>query len=213
MSRNLFVILLFLALFCTACFGADLAVLTVKVSDPSGAPAPAALVELRAGPGAAAATAKTGPDGKAQFSALAAGQYSLRITLSGFSSVERAVVVAEAQELEIAVTLALSPGKEEIEVTSKAGALANSDPNYRALRDAGTVETYAVSELTIQRDRGVLVLHAGRISFTAPLLGRVTMASFSGQGEFTLAPLPASEVESLRRFTGQDTIHEEFNRL
>jgi len=213
MFRNLFITLVLFAVFCAACLGADSAVLTVEVSDPSGAPAPAALVELRAGSRAAAAAAKTGPDGKAQFSALAAGEYTLRIVLSGFNPVERAVVVADAQVLEIAVTLALAPGKEEIEVTSKAGALANNDPNYRALRDAGTVETFTVNELKIQRDRGVLVLHAGRISFTAPLLGRVTMASFSGQGEFTLAPLPASEVESLRRFTGQNTIREEFNRL
>ena len=212
MSRNFFITLVLFALCCAACLGADSAVLTVKVSDPSGAPAPGALVELRAGSNAAV-TAKTGPDGKAQFSALAAGEYTLRITLSGFSPVERAIVIAEAQPLEIAIALALAPGKEEIEVTSKAGALANSDPNYSALRDAATVETYTVNELKIQRDRGVLTLHAGRISFSPPLLGRVTMASFSGQGEFTLAPLPTSEIESLRRITGQDSIHEEFSRL
>ncbi|MGD0580698.1 MAG: carboxypeptidase-like regulatory domain-containing protein, partial [Bryobacteraceae bacterium] len=149
MSRNPLRTLSLLALFCAGSFGADSAVLTVKVTDPSGAPAPGAQVELRAASGAAAGSAKTGSDGKAQFSALAAGQYTLRLTLSGFNPVERAVVVTEGEPLEIAITLALAPGKEEIEVTSKAGALANSDPNYRALRDAGTVETYAVNELKI----------------------------------------------------------------
>jgi hypothetical protein len=44
MSRNLFIILVLFASFCAASLGADPAVLTVKVSDPSGAPAPAALV-------------------------------------------------------------------------------------------------------------------------------------------------------------------------
>ena len=204
MSRNFFITLVLFALCCAACLGADSAVLTVKVSDPSGAPAPGALVELRAGSNAAV-TAKTGPDGKAQFSALAAGEYTLRITLSGFSPVERAIVIAEAQPLEIAIALALAPGKEEIEVTSKAGALANSDPNYRALRDAGTVETYTVNELKIQRDRGVLGLHAGRISFSPPLLGRLTMASFSGQGDSPWRALPASEDRYSAPFTGQES--------
>ncbi len=176
------------ALLCANCLCANAAVLTVKVSDPSGAPALGAQVELLAASGAPAGSLKTGSDGKAEFAALAAGHYTLRITLRGFSPVERAVEVADAGPLEIAITLALAPGQEEIEVTSHAGALANNDPNYRALRDAGTVETYSVNELTIKRDRGVLVLHQGRISFTSAVLGRVTMASFSGNGEFTLAP-------------------------
>ena len=202
-----------LALLCAACLCANAAVLTVQVSDPSGSPALGAQVELRAASGAPAGSVKTGADGKAEFTALTAGHYTLRITLRGFSPVERAVEVAGAGPLQIAITLALAPGQEEIEVTSHAGALANNDPNYRALRDAGTVETYSVNELIIKRDRGVLVLHQGRISFTSAVLGRVTMASFSGNGEFTLTPLPASEVEYLRHFTSEDAIHEEFNRL
>lgn len=92
-------------------------------------------------------------------------------------------------------------------------ASANTDPNYRLLRDSEPKQTYAVSNITLKRDAGSLLLRSGRISFVPPVLGRVTMAAFSGDGEFTLEPAIASERNYLRLITEKETVRESFKRL
>ncbi len=94
-----------------------------------------------------------------------------------------------------------------------AGSKSNSDSNYRALRSGVIGESYTVSTLTLKRDVGTLTLRNGRISFLTPVLGRVTMAVFMGEGEFTLTPTLNLERDYLRLITDKDTVNEPFDRL
>jgi len=86
------------------------------------------------------------------------------------------------------------------------------DPNYQALWNAQPAESFLVENLEFQRDAGVFVLKSGHISFTAPVLGRVTTAVFVGDGEFRLTPKDPLEVRNLLLFTEKKAVRERFSR-
>ena len=90
---------------------------------------------------------------------------------------------------------------------------ANSDPNYRALRDGKLGESYAVSNLTLQRDVGTFTLKNGRVTFLQPVLDRVVMGVFTGEGEFTLTPGNYLERGYLQLLTEKETVQEAFDRM
>src|SRR5262245_13074311 len=69
----------------------------------------------------------------------------------------------------------------------------NSDPNYRELRDGKLDKTFTVSNLTLKRDVARIKLNSGRISFMTPVLDRVAIGVFVGEGEFTFEPYLAIE--------------------
>src|SRR5262245_9473936 len=89
----------------------------------------------------------------------------------------------------------------------------NSDPNYRALRDAKLDKTYTVSNLTLKRDVATIKLNSGRISFITPVLDRTAIGVFVGEGEFTLTPPLAIERNRLKLVTGSETVSEQFSHL
>ena len=67
---------------------------------------------------------------------------------------------------------------------------ANSDPNYRALRDGKPADSYAVENLVFDRDAATITLESGSVGFLPPVLGRRAVAIFTGEGRFRLAPMP-----------------------
>ncbi|MGH9720233.1 MAG: M1 family aminopeptidase, partial [Bryobacteraceae bacterium] len=89
----------------------------------------------------------------------------------------------------------------------------NSDPNYRALREATPNKTVRVSNLRIERDAAVFLLKSGLITFAAPVLDRVTTAVFSGDGEFQFMPALPIEVSYLKALTGKQDVTEPFDAL
>src|SRR5258708_7501209 len=89
---------------------------------------------------------------------------------------------------------------------------AASDPVYKALREAGIQETFVVENIVIRRDLGVLTLKSGTLGFTAPQMGRDTVAVFSGDGEFTFTPTVGVELAYLKSITGKEFIQERFDR-
>jgi len=89
---------------------------------------------------------------------------------------------------------------------------ANSDPVYKALRDAAIQESFPVENLVIHRDGGVLTLKSGTIGLTAPQMGRDTVAVFSGDGEFVFTPTMGVEVRYLKSLTGAERVQERFDR-
>jgi hypothetical protein len=91
--------------------------------------------------------------------------------------------------------------------------MANSDPNYRALRDAKPEKTYTVSNLTLNRDAAAIKLTSGRISFIQPILDRIVIGVFVGEGEFTFAPYLPIERNRLKIATGNETVSEPFSRI
>ena len=86
--------------------------------------------------------------------------------------------------------------------------LANADENYIALRNLSLSETYTVSDLTLKRDVGILRLNSGTVSFGQPVLGKTTVAVFSGDGEFIFEPSLPWEVLSLVLHTGEKSVRE-----
>jgi len=195
-----------------ACAPLWAATLSGTVRDPSGAGALNAQISARSESTSSVVEATTDDQGRFTME-LAAGSYQVRISLAGFVTVERRVVIQEAHAEVLDIKLELAESHAEVNVRGKGETLANSDPNYRALRDAQPRETFSVSNIVLKRDRGTLTLKSGRISFVPPVLGRVTMAAFTGEGEFTLDPAVTPERDNLRLITGTDTVDESFARL
>ena len=194
------------------CLEARAATLSGTVRDPSGAGALHAQITARNETSGEVVQTKSDDQGRYSME-LAPGAYSLLISLAGFAGVERRVVMEGSRPEVLDIKLELAESREEVSVRGKGEGMANSDPNYRALRDAQPRETFAVTNLVLKRDRGILTLKSGRISFIQPVLGRVTMAAFTGEGEFALEPTIATERNNLRLITDADTVRESFTRL
>ncbi|HXJ39500.1 MAG TPA: carboxypeptidase-like regulatory domain-containing protein, partial [Bryobacteraceae bacterium] len=205
-------ILAALALICAGPAPSWAAALSGTVRDPSGAGAFNAQISARSESSAEVQRTRSDDDGRFSLE-LAPGSYQIQITLPGFVTVERRVVVEESHPAVVDVKLDLAETRSEVSVRGKAGGMGNSDPNYLALRDAQPKETFAVNNLVLKRDLGTLTLKSGRISFVPPVLGRVTMAAFRGEGDFALEPALPLERANLRLITGNQSIHESFERL
>ena len=90
---------------------------------------------------------------------------------------------------------------------------ANSDANYLALRNGALTQSYEVSNLTLKRDIGIFKLRSGRVSFLKPVLDRITMAVFVGEGQFLPEPTISFERNNLLLITEKDSVNEPFNEL
>lgn len=92
----------------------------------------------------------------------------------------------------------------------QASSLANSDPAYVSLRSGALKKSYRVSNVTLTRDVGTLVLKTGTVEFLPPVLNRVVIGVFSGDGEFRLKPATSIEESYLKRMTGAGQVNELF---
>lgn len=88
--------------------------------------------------------------------------------------------------------------------------LANSDPNYRALRNATLTEAFEVADLTIKRDAGSFRLN-GKVSFAAPVAGKVMLGVFTGRGEFIIEPALPWERRNLLLHINEPSVTESFD--
>lgn len=90
-------------------------------------------------------------------------------------------------------------------------AFAQSDVNYRALRDGAPSENLRAENIELKRDKGSLTLKNGQLSFLAPVLGRPEVAVFTGDGVFRLKPATLIEAQHLARVIGRADIEEAFD--
>ena len=90
-------------------------------------------------------------------------------------------------------------------------AFAATDPLYKSMREAAIADTFVVENIVIKRDGGVLTLKTGAIGFTAPAMGRDTIAVFAGEGEFTFTAQSPIDHAYMKSLTGQDVISEQFD--
>jgi hypothetical protein len=88
---------------------------------------------------------------------------------------------------------------------------ANTDPHYRALRDSVPAETYRVENIELKRDVGTLTLRTGQLTFLPPVLNRVAMAVFNGEGRFQLKPAIPIEERHLNLLLGKPEVDETFD--
>ncbi|HEY7547830.1 MAG TPA: carboxypeptidase-like regulatory domain-containing protein, partial [Blastocatellia bacterium] len=206
------------AIFCAFSFIASTAVssqsasITGTVKDPAGAVIQGAQVALRNEATGESRTATTDDQGRFKFDRLAPGRYTLSFSRTGFKTAERSVSVEGSRAEAIEISLEVAAPDVKVDVTSKGGVAPNSEPNYRALRDAQKFESYAVNNLTIKRDTGTVLLRSGRISFLPAVMNRVVKAVFIGDGEFSLTPQIRLEQYYLRLVTEKDSVVEQFNR-
>ena len=60
----------------------------------------------------------------------------------------------------------------------------NTEPTYRALREAQPTDTYLVENILLRRDQGLITLKSGTLAFTPKVNGKDTVAVFEGEGSF-----------------------------
>lgn len=156
-------------------------------------------------------TAVSGPDGSFLFDNLNPGRYLVTVSQEGFASWEQEVEVAANDSAPMTVELKLAQQEEAVEVTGKRSGLANGDANYRALRNAAIAESFAVKDMVLTRDTGKLTLRSGQISVIAPVLGRRTIAVFTGDGSFHLDPAISLERTQLKATLDKEAIDEDFD--
>jgi hypothetical protein len=89
-------------------------------------------------------------------------------------------------------------------------AVADSDPNYRALRDGTPSDCLSVKNLELRRDAGTFRLNSGQLTFLPPVLNRPAVAVFTGDGVFHLKPAIAIEERYLTRIIGKPELEEAF---
>ena len=193
------------------CLPAAAATIQGTVRDPSGALVAGAEVTISNTASAETKTTKTDAKGHFSIEGLASGDYQITVRQQGFETAQRTVTVGQEPSLDVDIQLKIQTQETVVEVTGKRSSLANSNPEYRALRDARTVEIFRVENITLRRDAGELHLRSGLIGFLPPVLGRVAMGVFLGQATFHLDPAVVTESNYLQMMTGNRTLDEEFD--
>src|ERR1700680_5106647 len=87
---------------------------------------------------------------------------------------------------------------------------ADSDPNYRALRDGAPSDGFSVKHALLRRDAGTFKLNYGQLTFLPAVLNRPAIAVFTGDGVFHLKPAIPIEERYLSRVTGKPELEEAF---
>lgn len=188
-----------------------------KITDPKGAAIQAASVTITNTTTKQDFTTVTDAQGKYKFEGLPAGTYIVRVSVKGFNEGRREdVTVQDDATVTIDLRLEITPVEAEVKVTTIKG---NIDPVYQSLRQLGRNEQdfagdYAVvNNLQLKRDAANFNLKSGELYFITPVEGKVTAAVFIGDGELTLTPPTAIEKHSLKIFTNEDGITEQFTKL
>jgi len=190
-----------------------------KVTDPKGAAVAGASVTITEEANDQKFTALTDAQGRYKVEGLPAGVYTVVISAAGFGEARKELVKLE-EGATVPVDLRLEIASVEASVTVAAGAVKpNADPVYQALRQQGKADQdfsgpYAtVNNLVLKREGAAFNLRSGELYFLAPVEGRYTAAVFIGDGEFTLMPPTENEKNSLKIFTNEPSITEQFTTL
>ncbi len=213
MKRPLSLLLTLLALLSLIAVAQTLGNLSGTVKDPKGAIIVGVQITARHETTNETKSATTDAQGKFSITGLAAGNYVVSITREGFKPTEQKIVIEDQRTDSIEIKLDIAEVRGEVTTSAVGTIKPNTDPNYRALRDGKLGETYTITNLTFKRDVGTFTLKSGRVSFLPPVLNRVAIGVFVGEGEFTLDPLLFIEREYLKTVTEKETLAESFTRL
>lgn len=183
------------------------------VKDPNGAVVAGAQVTVRNETTGETRTATTDAQGAFRVEGLAPGSYLVTTSRDGFKPEENKVQIEAGRPATLEIKLTIVETRATVDVGAKGAVAPNSNPHYRALRDGTVSETYAITNLTLKRDVGTLMLRSGQISFLTPVLNRTVTGLFTGEGEFSLTPAFILEQNYLAAITGKDTLTEPFNRM
>ncbi|HLE63204.1 MAG TPA: carboxypeptidase-like regulatory domain-containing protein, partial [Pyrinomonadaceae bacterium] len=189
-----------------------------KVSDPKGAAIVGANVTVIDTMSNQRFTSVTDDKGRFKVEGLPAGVFTVVVSAKGFNDGRREnVKVEEASATSIDLRMEIAAIEAEVKVSTSSKA--NSDPVYQQLRQLAKAGqdfsgAYAsVNNLVLKRDAATFTLRTGELYFLPTVEGRVTGAVFIGDGEMTLVPPTETEKRSLKIFTGEPGITEQFSRL
>ena len=190
-----------------------------KVTDPKGAAVAGASVAISDEANDQKFTAVTDAQGRYKVEGLPAGVYTVVISAAGFSDARKeSLKVDEGASVPVDLRLEIAAVEANVNVTVGA-TKANSDPVYQQLRQQAKAGQdfsgpYAtVNNLSFQKEGATFNLRSGEIYFLAPVEGRYTGAVFIGDGEFSLVPPTEVEKNSLKIFTNEPSITEQFSAL
>ncbi len=189
-----------------------------KVSDPKGAGIVGAAITVIDPINNQKFTAVTDDKGHYKVEGLTAGVYTVVASAKGFNDLHREnVKVEDGVATPIDLQLEIAPVEAQVKVSESPKA--NSDREYQQLRQqAKTTEEFSgayasVNNLVLKRDAATFTLRSGDLYFVSPVEGRVTGAVFVGDGEMTLVPPTEIEKRSIKIFTGEPGITEQFSHL
>ncbi|HKB67352.1 MAG TPA: carboxypeptidase regulatory-like domain-containing protein [Pyrinomonadaceae bacterium] len=190
-----------------------------KVTDPKGAAVAGASVTITTEGNPQRFTGVTDHEGHYKVEGLPAGTYTVVISAPGFNDARKeAVAVEDGATVPLNLRLEIAPVEANVSVVG-AGNKANADPVYQQLRLQGKSAqdfsgAYAtVNNLTLKKEGAAFNLRSGEIYFLTPVEGRYTGAVFFGDGEFSLVPPTQNEKNSLKLFTNEPAITEQFSSL
>jgi len=186
--------------------------LTLTVKDPAQALVGGATVDVTAQRETLPHTKSTEANGRATFDQLLPGAYRVSVTKEGFALWEGSVTIGD-RPATLPVALKLATRSTSVQVSARRSPLANSDPNYQAIRTGKLRGVYRVSNLVLTRDAGTFTFRSGSFSFLPPVLGHVTTGVFIGDGNFELKPKDNLATLRLKRMMGADSVTEDFTAL
>jgi hypothetical protein len=195
--------LAFISLIC----GAQAAKLEGVIKDQTGAAIPGASVGAK---GPAEFQTVADDHGHFLFEHLNAGAWAITAERDGFTTASVNITLAAGDAREISIELKVAQVTTEVEVVGKRSALANSDPNYLALRNSPPTDAYNVENIELKRDVSTITLRRGQIVFLPPVLGRVASAVFVGEGHFQLKTVIPLEAMQILKITGNTAVEEDF---
>ncbi|HET9526538.1 MAG TPA: carboxypeptidase-like regulatory domain-containing protein, partial [Pyrinomonadaceae bacterium] len=190
-----------------------------KVTDPKGAAIRGATVTVTNQISKQAFTAVTDAQGSYKVEGLPAGVYDVVVTAKGFKEAFQAEINVEDDSVKaVDLRLEIAPVEAQVKVAASSQK-GNLDPVYQSLRllarsDQDFAGSYAtVNNLVLKRDAATFTLKTGDIYFIAPVENRVTGAVFMGTGEMTMVPPIPAEKHSIKIFTNEEGITEQFSSL
>ena len=178
------------------------------VLDPSGAVIVAARIEITGGDLTQPIVLTSNAQGKFVSPDLKPGNYVLRVTQQGFEPLVKTVDLRGTAELEL--KLAIAKQREEVTVSGKGRAYANSDPIYKQLRNIGLGETFRFDDFTLHLDAATFHFQKGTLTVLNPVNGTVTGAIFIGEGHFNLKAATTLDGAELKRRSGNPEVDEDF---
>jgi hypothetical protein len=179
------------------------------VVDPSGAVIAGARIEITGGELTQPIVLSSDAAGKFASPDLKPGNYSLRVTWEGFEPLVKTVDLHGTAQPEL--KLAIAKQREEVTVSGKGRAYANSDPLYKQLRNLGLGDTFRFDDFTLQFDAATFHFRKGTLTLLNPVNGVVTGAIYIGEGRVDLTPATPLDAAELKRRSGTAETYEDFS--